>query len=120
MKFLAGILTASVLALASSQASANFVAGSVWFFPDDTVPGNATIANVPGGAPDVTFDAPSTPLSFASGGLYTVGEFLSSGGAFNVQYFNGHSSSDSLKDTLFDFTGNVTVNTGDVFFGRSR
>ncbi len=107
----------AVLALGLGQASANVVAGTVYFVTDPQA-ANATpaqIAALPASDLGATFDAPSTPLSFASGGLYTLGEFLASGGAFNISLFNGHALSNSVGDTLFDFQGSVSVTTGDTF-----
>ncbi len=67
---------------------------------------------MPGRAADVTFTAP-TPLNFASGGLYTIGEFLTSGGA---TVLTGASElGNTLFDTIFNFTGTVTVTTGQTF-----
>ena len=114
---LTAIGAAALLALAVGPASANVVAGTVYFVTGAEA-GNATVATVAGlPASDVgaTFDAPSTPLSFASGGAYTLGEFLASGGAFNIALLNGHALGDSLGNTMFDFQGSVSVTTGDTF-----
>lgn len=106
-----GIAAAGIAGYAGSV-KANTVTGSIWE-SDPTGAGNATIANVPGTTPDVTFSAPSTPLSFASGGAYTIGEFLASGGATILT--GASHAGDTLLNTLFDFKGFVTVATGDSF-----
>src|SRR5262249_16253965 len=96
----------------SSTARAGTVNGSIFFFPDDTVPGNAIPANVPATTPDVTFTV-NTPIAFDSAGLFTVGEFLASGGATVLT--GAANLSHTLGDTLFNFTGTVTVTTGQTF-----
>lgn len=86
------------------------------------------------GAPDVTFTVPSPSNSACStalflgdtlcfdsgyfngtnnGGAYTVGGFLSSGGA-TVLTGSGVLG-DDLDNTVFEFTGTVTVTTGESF-----
>ena len=77
------------------------------------VASNATPANVPAGPADVTFTAPSNPLSFHSDGLYTIGEFLASGGATVIS--GASHLGDTLDNTLFNFTGSVTVTNGETF-----
>src|SRR5260370_33221041 len=82
---LGGIVTVATLASVSSAFATNAVSGSLWLV-SAAVAADATPANVPGTAPNVTFNAPSEPLNFASGPLYTIGEFLSSGGATHIVY----------------------------------
>jgi hypothetical protein len=108
------LLLASVVALiaSASVAQANTVVGSIWE-NQAAAAGNATIANVPVTTPDVTFSAP-TPLNFASGNLYTIGEFLASGNGSTV--LTGASQlGNTLGNTIFDFRGSVTVTNGQVF-----
>ena len=103
--------TALALLSFSSVASANTVAGSIW--ENQAGPSaNATPGNVPGSAPNVTFTV-NSPFTFTSGPLYTIGEFLSSGGASVVTGAGelGH----TLFDTLFNFTGQVSVTHGQTF-----
>src|SRR5580692_11425782 len=74
------LLIGTTIALFSfSVAHAATVTGSIWE-NDPTGAGNATPANVPLTTPNVTFSV-NSPINFASGNLYTIGEFLSSGGA---------------------------------------
>jgi hypothetical protein len=78
---------------------------------------NAIPANVPATTPDVVFDVTS-PLDF-SGDSTTVGLWLASGGAFNIVE-NTAGTLASLMDngtqgTLLEFTGFVTVTTGQTF-----
>jgi hypothetical protein len=98
------------------------VLGSIWE-NDPTGAGNATPGNVPLTPPNVTFTAP-TPLNFcsqegsglgcnANSPLYTIGGFLTSGGA---TVLTGASElANTLDNTIFNFTGTVTVTTGQIF-----
>ena len=104
---------ALVFGALSGSAMANTVEGSIWEFPNDTVPGNAIPANVPATTPDVTFTTQS-PINFESGPLYTIGEFLSSEPGTNVLTGAGKLG-DTLDDTLFNFTGTVSVTNGESF-----
>jgi len=52
-------------------------------------------------------------LCFRSDGQYTVGEFLASGGA-TVLTGSSHLS-DTVDNAVFEFTGTVTVTTGEMF-----
>jgi hypothetical protein len=74
---------------------------------------DATPANVPITTPDVTFTTVS-PIHFTSGSLYTVGEFLSSGSGSTILTGGSHSG-DSLDNSLFNFTGTVSVTNGETF-----
>ncbi len=76
---------------------------------------NASPGSIPAGPADVTFTAPSNPLSFNSNGSadYTIGSFLATGGA-TILTGGGHAG-DSLNGTLFNFTGTVSVTTGETF-----
>jgi PEP-CTERM motif len=106
------LLIGTAIALFSfSVAHAATVTGSI-YENDPTGAGDATPANVPLTTPDVTFTVTS-PIDFTSGSLYTVGEFLSSGGA---TVLTGSSQlGNTLDNTLFNFTGSVTVTTGETF-----
>lgn len=102
------LLTAIAVA---GPAYANVATGSIW--ENETAASqDATPANVPGTTPDVTFSVP-TPIDFSSGALYTIGEFLSSGGA-TVLTGSGELGN-TLDDTIFNFTGNVSVTSGQTF-----
>ena len=104
------LVMASLLALGSGQAMAT-VTGSIWV-GDPTGASDATPGNVPLTPPDVTFTAP-TPLDFASGPLYTIGEFLSSGGATVLT--NDVPLSDTLDNSIINFAGMVTVTNLESF-----
>jgi len=104
--------TAIALVSFAGLAQANTVTGSIWE-NDPTGASNATVANVPVTTPNVTFTTTS-PINFASGGLYTIGEFLSSGGGSTVLTGAGELSH-TLQNTLFDFKGSVTVTNGQSF-----
>lgn len=112
-KLLTGMLLAGAMtAMAAATAQANTIAGSIWE-NDPTGAGDATPANVPGTTPDVTFTAPD-PLNFSSGGAYTIGEFLASGNGSTV--LTGASQlGNTLDNTIFNFTGTVSVTNGQTF-----
>ena len=75
--------------------------------------GDATPANVPTTTPDITFST-TTPINFASGSLYTIGEFLASGGGSTI--LTGSSQlGDTLDNTIVNFVGTVSVTTGQTF-----
>ena len=72
--------------------------------------------NVPATAADVTFDIPGTSINFQSAiGGYTIGGFLSSGGA-TITSGASHAG-DALDNTIFNITGTLTVTTGETFSG---
>jgi hypothetical protein len=106
------LLGAAVALLSmSSLAHASTVIGAI--YENQPIAGaNATPANVPAGTPDVTFSV-SSPINFLSGSLYTIGEFLASGGA---TVLSGASElGNTLNNTLFNFTGMVSVTNGQQF-----
>jgi hypothetical protein len=106
--FLASVL----LVAAPAVAYANTVEGSIW---ENDVAGasDATPANVPLTTPDVTFTT-TAPINFASGGLYTIGEFLASGSGSTI--LTGASQlGNTLDNTIFNFTGSVSVTNGESF-----
>ena len=96
------------------------VLGSIWE-NDPTGAENAIPSNVPGTTPNVTFDiSGTTNIFFTSGSLYTIGEFLNSetthepGSTVTVTSGNGDLGN-TLNNTLFEFTGNVSVTNGQTF-----
>jgi hypothetical protein len=116
-KLLAVSAIALSAALAATTANANVVTGIGWEV-SQTIASNAIPGNVPQpGAPSVTFAAPSNPLSFNSNGTtdYTLGSFLATGGATGVTFHNGAAAGDTLNGTIFEFTGTVSVTTGETF-----
>ncbi|MGA9865082.1 MAG: PEP-CTERM sorting domain-containing protein [Acetobacteraceae bacterium] len=77
---------------------------------------NAVPGNVPAGPATVTFTAPSDPLSFNPADTnppYTIGAWLATGGA-TILSGSSHLG-DSMDNTLINFTGTVTVTTGQTF-----
>ena len=87
-RILAGSAAALFLGLLSAAAQAvPIVSGSVWLVAPGAA-SDATPANVPATPADVTFRAPSDPLSFDSRGNpatdYNLDNFLLTGGAFNI------------------------------------
>jgi len=90
---------------------ASTVAGSIWENAAGAT--DATPLNVPTTTPDITFTT-STPINFASGSLYTIGEFLASGSGSTV--LTGSSQlGNTLDNTLFNFVGTVSVTNGETF-----
>jgi hypothetical protein len=95
-----------------STAHASTVIGSIWE-NDPTGADDATPANVPTTTPNVTFST-TTPINFASGSLYTIGEFLASGSGSTI--LTGSSQlGNTLDNTIFNFVGTVSVTTGETF-----
>ncbi|HYM03554.1 MAG TPA: PEP-CTERM sorting domain-containing protein [Stellaceae bacterium] len=109
-----GLVAAGLVAPVTSHAAP--IVGDLWAV-SETVAQNATIANVPGTTPDVTFSI-NSPINLSSASGYTVADFLASGGA---TVLTGSSTALSrLLDTnnigtLIDFNGMVTVTNGQTF-----
>jgi hypothetical protein len=104
---------ASSLAFIASTGLAHAaILGSIWE-NDVTGASNAIPGNVPGTTPDVTFSIPGTTINMQSGGAYTIGEFLTSGGASVLT--GAGQLGNTLDNTIFDFTGTVSVTTGETF-----
>jgi hypothetical protein len=113
VKLLAAVSAAMVFgALSSTAMAANTVEGSIWEGQPGPA-GDATPGNVPGTTPDVTFTT-NSPINFSSGSAYTIGEFLSSGSGSTI--LTGSSQlGNTLDNTIFNFTGTVTVTSGETF-----
>lgn len=113
MRVLSAAVAAAALTFAGTgSAMASTVLGSIWM-NDPTGAGNAIPANVPGTTPDVTFTT-NTPINFSSGGAYTIGEFLASGSGSTI--LTGSSNlGNTLDNTIFNFTGTVSVTNGESF-----
>jgi hypothetical protein len=99
----------------NSTLAANVVSGQLWHVPD-AIAQNATPANLPGRTADVTFDV-NSPLNFNSPN--SVQSFLTSGAAFNIiENTSGtlaSAISNGTTSTLINFTGTVSVSTGQKF-----
>lgn len=91
-----------VLAVAAGVAQAQ-VTGSLW---EGDGSGNADV--VPSGTPNVTFTA--TAINFASGPLYTIGEFLASDGATALTGLG--ELGNPLDNTHIQLTGNIALTAG--------
>ena len=116
-KLVSGAALAATLFLSTSAAvAAPTVHGSIWFV-DAASAENAVPANIPARAPDVTFDAPSSPIDFSLGdsGSETLGTFLASGGAFNLIENTIGALTTVTNNTLWLFEGTVSVTNGQVF-----
>lgn len=102
--------------LSVSAVQANTISGRLWHVPE-AVTFAAIPANVPVTTPDVTFDVVS-PMNFNATGA-TVAAWLASGSAFNIVQ-NTAGTLAGLMDngtfgSLLEFTGLVTVTTGQMF-----
>ena len=117
-RILAGSVAVLFLGLLSTVAQADpIVSGSVWMVAPGTA-SNAIPANVPLTPADVTFLAPSDPLSFDSrNGVndYNLLNFLLTGGAFNIVEHTAGALSDSTNNHLYQFLGQVSVTNGQNF-----
>ena len=117
-RILAGSVAVLFLGLLSTVAQADpIVSGSVWMVAPGTA-SNAIPANVPLTPADVTFLAPSDPLSFDSrNGVndYNLLNFLLTGGAFNILEHTAGALSDSTNNHLYQFLGQVSVTNGQNF-----
>jgi hypothetical protein len=115
-------LAAATLLLPMSG-HAGVVVGSV--YQNNAAASNAVIG-FSHGAADATFSVPSPTnaactgafagdtLCFQSGPLYTLGEFLSSGGA-TVLTGSPATLASTFQNTVFEFTGTVTATNGETF-----
>jgi hypothetical protein len=118
------VLLAALTGSGSSQAGT--VTGSAYL--NNAAAGNAVIG-FSHGAPDVTFSVPSpnpacAGATFAGDTLcfdsnaadngYTLGGFLATGGATIISG-SAAALAANLNNTVFEFTGNVTVTNGEMF-----
>jgi len=116
-RILAGSAAALLLGLLSVAQAAPIVSGSVWLVAPAAA-SDATPGNVPLTPPDVTFQAPSDPLSFDSrNGVndYNLGNFLLTGGAFNIVEHTAGALSNTTNNHLYQFLGQVSVTNGQQF-----
>ncbi len=98
--------------LVAGTAHANTITGSIY----ENVAAasmDATPANVPGGTPNVTFTTTS-PINFSTSN-YTIGGFINSGGGTTTVLTGSNQLGNTLDNTLFNFTGSVTVTNGETF-----
>lgn len=105
-----------IFVLAAFAAQANVISGRLWLVPEATTQ-NAIPANVPGATPFVSFDV-NSPMNF-SGTSVTVGTWLGNGSAFNIVENTAgtlaHLMDDGTSGAMLEFTGFVTVTTGQSF-----
>ena len=100
----------------AGAAYANVITGKLWHVPEATTL-SAIPANVPGTTPDVVFDV-NSPMNFNAANA-TVGAWLATSAAFNILE-NTPGTLASLMDngtvgTLLEFTGFVSVTSGQMF-----
>ena len=101
----------------NGTSQSNMITGHLWHVPE-AIAENAIPANVPTTSPDVTFDVIS-PLNFNSSSGYTIGAWLTGGGAYNVVE-NTPGTLNSIMDnyvtgTLIEFVGSVSITKGQTF-----
>ena len=118
-RILAGSAAALFLGLLSAVAQAvPIVSGSVWLVAPGAA-SDATPANIPATPADVTFRAPSDPLSFDSRGNpatdYNLENFLLTGGAFDIVEHTAGALLNTTNNHLYEFLGQVTVTNGQNF-----
>jgi hypothetical protein len=110
-----GVFLVMILLAVCGTAYAD-INGQLWKVPE-AIANAATIANVPGGAADVTFDVAS-PFNFSATSA-TVATWLASSSAYNlVENTPGTLASlmdNSTTGTLVRFTGFVSVINGQSF-----
>jgi len=107
------LFTSAVAVLASvGSAHANTAFGELWTVTE-AASQNATLANVPGTTPDVTFSV-STPFNF-SGDTVSVSTWLASSGAFNIVENTAGTLASQMDPHLIEFTGTVSVTNGQQF-----
>jgi VPDSG-CTERM motif len=111
-KNLLSAIAIAVVSFVTFGAEANTVSGRLWKVSEATSQ-NAIPANVPGSAPDVTFDVLS-PINFF-GTSTTVGTWLGNGSAFNIVENTAGALSSLMDPTLIEFTGSVSVVNGQTF-----
>ena len=114
--FTAIVLVGILMAFWANMVHALPITGSLWHVPEATT-FNAVPANVPLTTPDVTFSVDS-PFNF-SGTNATVGAWLASSAAFNIVENTAGTLASQMDNfsvgTLINFTGFVTVTTGQTF-----
>jgi hypothetical protein len=108
--FAAALFVALMLA---GPIQAGTILGSIWE-NNSTAAANAIPANVPLTTPNVTFTTNSN-IAFVSGGLYTIGEFLNSTPGGSIILTGAGELSNTLDNTIFNFTGTANVTNGETF-----
>lgn len=113
----------AIFLMAAANAGASTISGQGWFVSNATA-GDAIPANVPLTAPDVTFDVNGINFSSISGGndsaFYELGQWLGTGGAFNIVYAAPGDATTNLSDgsttgMMFEFTGSAFFTNGQSF-----
>ena len=108
------LIFAAPLLLAAACAQAGTITGQVWLVPE-VIAQNAIPANVPGSPADATFSVPNGPINFTSFAGYTVGQFLSSGGASCTGADCSNLMDAGGFGTLIELVGTVSVTHGQSF-----
>lgn len=101
---------------ATASHAITIVNGRLWVVSEAAAE-DASPANIPARPADILFKAPSDPLSFNIGDSIasTIGDFLATGGAFEIVENTVGTLASIANNTLWEFTGLVTVTTGQVF-----
>jgi hypothetical protein len=110
------LVVAATIVLTTVAAQANTVSGQLWIV-SEAAANNAIPANIPGTAPDVTFDV-NSPFNF-NAPYANRADWLASGSAFNITENTAGTLAGAMDDyntgTLIEFTGFVTVYNGQTF-----
>jgi hypothetical protein len=96
-------LAGAIVAMAGMANAAGVVTGSLW---EGDSSGDASM--IPPGSPNATFTSPL--INFASGGLYTIGEFLSSAGSTILTGFG--ELGNTMDNTHIELKGSVFLSAG--------
>jgi hypothetical protein len=114
-KIAVGVSVVAAAVLLASTAAHAVVSGKAYFVPE--AESQNAVIGFAHGAPNATFTAP-TPLNFSSAGGFTLGAFLASGGATGVTGTAADLARNldiGTSGTIIEFTGTVTVTTGQTF-----
>ncbi len=113
---LMGTAAVGLFATASTANAAPTAVGHLYAVTT-SISQNAIPANVPAGPANVVFTAPSNPLSFfenTNSNTVSTGAWLASGGA-TINSSTPGALTRPINNSLLNFTGTVTVTTGETF-----
>ncbi len=116
MSLLLRCFALALIVLLDAKAYADPINVTFWSVPATTADNVPTTGNVPGPGATEWGTFTTTTINFsADTGPYTIGNFLAFGGVTSVDYMNGATSSTSIIDVLFDFTGTAYFTNGQTF-----
>lgn len=123
IRFISPFACMALMLAAGTAAHATAISATVWEGQSGDVP---TLSGVPTSGAAATFNATSLDFCVQSpactvpgSGAYTLAGFLSSNnnasGVSNVVYKSGHAGTDTLDNTLFEFTGTAQFTNGETY-----